>query len=157
MHQECHGLAGKLTIRKYTRDGDLVEEVSTHNDITLSGRALVARLFNHDLTGGDDNIKRISQVGVGGSGEPFDPKQNRLVMSIGDPVDIERIEEHVTPDNRIMLRLVAELKEDQSNGELREAGLFTDAAEPVMYNRVTFAPINKSAQFRLTLVWEITF
>ena len=41
------------------------------------------------------------------------------------------------------------------NAELREAGLFTE--DGVMYNRVTFDTITKSDQFKLTLVWEITF
>jgi hypothetical protein len=56
----------------------------------------------------------------------------------------------------MMLRLTGELGEDECNGELREAGLFT-AKDEVMYNRVTFKPVNKSSEFKLTLVWEITF
>ena len=54
-----------------------------------------------------------------------------------------------------MLRLYGELAEDDSNDVLKEAGLFTD--DNVMYNRVTFGAITKTTQFKLTLVWEITF
>ena len=45
----------------------------------------------------------------------------------------------------------------EANGALTEAGLFNAAAAGVMYNRVVFPPINKTADFKLTLIWEIIF
>jgi hypothetical protein len=157
-------IAGRLTIRKYTRDNQFVDEVTVHNDITLNGRDLVARLFNHNKA--TDAIKRVSKIRLGSSQTAFDPQQTNL----SDPVknttdgqdwetDIQKIEPIQIQDAqgkpRIMLRLTGELGEQDCNDELREAGLFTE--DGVMYNRVTFDVITKSDQFKLTLVWEITF
>ncbi len=62
---------------------------------------------------------------------------------------------------RKMLRITGHLAEEECNGALREAGLSTkgeaEGVDPILYNRVTFDTITKSDQFRLTLVWEITF
>ena len=57
--------------------------------------------------------------------------------------------------DRIMVRYIGEIEKNQCNDALKEAGLFTD--EGIMYNRVTFDQITKSEQFKLTLIWEITF
>lgn len=150
-------IAGRLTLRRYALDGTLVEEVRGHNDITLAGRELVARLFNRDLA--DTRISRISTMVVGSDDHPFNPQDKELGNRV-DAVPISKIEDVSVTDKdgrpRMMLRLVGELGEKQGNGELREAGLFTDD-EKVMYNRVVFKPVNKSPEFKLTLVWEITF
>jgi hypothetical protein len=43
-------------------------------------------------------------------------------------------------------------------GTVREAGLVSEAGDTViLYNRVTFAPIQKGDDHELTLFWEITF
>lgn len=149
-------IAGRLTIQQYALSGELVDQVVAHNDITMSGRTLVARLFNRDKQG--DVIQRVSMIHLGGSKEAFNPNHTALVQKIGT-TPIAKIEQLDVTDSsgrpRVMLRLTGELGERDSNGELREAGLFT--ADNVMYNRVTFDTITKSEQFKLTLIWEITF
>ncbi len=149
-------LAGRLTLQLRAPDGRLLEETTAHNDITINGRNLVSRLFNRDQAGAD--IKRVTKIKVGGSQAAFDPRQTGLGQLVGE-TPIVRIEpvEMVDPSGRprMMLRLTGELGEDDLNAELREAGLFTE--DGVMYNRVTFDTITKSNQFKLTLVWEITF
>ena len=62
-----------------------------------------------------------------------------------------------TGDDRVKLRLIGQLDTDNCNGQLKEAGLFTQDDSPIMYNRVTFDTITKSEEFKLTLIWEITF
>ena len=149
-------LAGRLTLQLRAPDGALIREVAAHNDITIHGRNLVARLFNPDQVGAD--IKRVTKIGLGSSQATFDPRQTALGQRVGETpiVRIEPVEIVDTSGRpRMILRLTGELGEDDLNAELREAGLFT--ADGVMYNRVTFDTITKSNQFKLTLVWEITF
>ena len=148
-------MAGRLTLRKCAPDGRLIEQVTAHNDITIHGRNLVARLFSKDESA---TIERVTKMQVGSSQAAFKPQDKALGSKIGE-TDIAKIELSEITDGggkpRKMLRLTGELGEKDSNGELREAGLFTK--DDVMYNRVTFDTITKSDQFKLTLVWEITF
>ncbi len=150
-------IAGRLTLRKMTGDGQVVEARSAPNAITLAGRDLIARLFNWEKAG--DQIERVTEMRVGSDEGAFNAQAAALGSQVGDAVDIAAVEEEEVVDAsgapRKRLRLVAELTEADCNGELREAGLFT--ADGVMYNRVTFDVITKSDQFRLALVWEITF
>lgn len=150
-------ITGRLTIYKYTLDGQLVEQRQSHNDITLAGRDLVARLFNTKLA--NEPIARVSQMRVGSSADDFNPKHAGLVQPIGDAIALGAIEDFTTSDAqgrlRKMLRIAVELNESQGNGDLREAGLFT--SDDVMYNRVVFDTISKTNMFRLSLFWEIIF
>jgi hypothetical protein len=151
---EHQGIAGRLTLRLYSAaSGALVEERTAHNDITIHGRQLVARLFNPQNAA--TPIARISRICVGGGDRAFNAQDNDLAAKIGG-TPIRKVEEDTVAGPRRLLRLIGELGEKDCNGELREAGLFTEE-EDVMYNRVIFKPINKSAEFKLTLVWEITF
>jgi hypothetical protein len=159
MMAEDLNLAGRLTIKKYTRDNRLVDEISVHNDITIDGRELVARLFNNDNA--NEAIRRVSKIRLGKSKDKFDYRQGDLVEPVIDTrtgkaweTDISTIEQSQVQD-RIMLRLTGELGVNDCNEALQEAGLFT--ADGVMYNRVVFDTITKSDKFKLTLVWEITF
>jgi len=152
MMTEDLNIAGRLTIKKYTRDNRLIDEISVHNDITIKGRELIARLFNKDNHG--VAIERVSKIRLGSSQEKFNAQQPNLLEPVWE-TDISKIEQSQVQE-RIMLRLTGELGENDCNDELlREAGLFT--ADGVIYNRVTFDTITKSNQFKLTLVWEITF
>lgn len=154
--REDLNIAGRLTLRKITLDGVLVDETQAHNDITLAGRSLVARLFNKDSAA--VNTSRVSKIGVGRSQNKFDPKSTALGDKVGE-TPISRIETSEVVDAsgrpRVLLRLVGELGENDCNDALCEAALFTD--DNVMYNRVSFDTVTKSRQFKLTLVWEIMF
>jgi hypothetical protein len=154
MLREDLAIQGQLTILKYDGTGELVEEITAHNDITLAGRNLVARLFNKESAG---NVKRVTKMFLGGDGAAFDQADTALKKKVGEtPVGtIEASEVLVELRKRVRLRLTGELAEGDCNGELREAGLFTE--DDVMYNRVIFPTITKTNKFKLTLVWEITF
>lgn len=154
--REDLNIAGRLTLRLHTADGRVAEERVAHNDITLKGRELVARLFNAQLSATD--IPRVSRIVVGSDDHTFNAQDTALGKRVGS-TRITTITEETVNDGtrpRKLLRLTGELAEKDCNAELREAGLFTDGEE-LMYNRVVFKPINKSAEFKLTLVWEITF
>lgn len=159
---ETMDIAGRLTLRLLAPDGRVVDERVAHNDITIHGRSLVARLFNATV---ETEVPRVSRMCVGSNGDAFDAQKNALGAVVGC-VPIAAVEEATVTDAgskpRRRLRITGELGTGQGNGELREAGLFTAASErdpsqEIMYNRVTFKPINKSPEFQLTLVWDILF
>ena len=154
--REINYICGQLTLQQWTSEGQLVKAHTVHNSIALEGRRLVARLFNKDAAAGD--IQRVSKIGLGSSQDPFKPDQTGLISKVGETPIAKVDQVQVTDANgtpRIALRLTGELGKDEVNHPLREAGLFTE--DGVMYNRVTFDTITKSNQFKLTLVWEITF
>ena len=147
-------IKGRLRVLKYTLDGTFVEEVVNHNDITVEGRRLVANLF---MNKSGENVKSISHMKLGRSKDAFNPEDKNLKDVINTKImfkNKDSVSGEVV-DNRIMVRYIGEIEKDQCNDALCEAGLFTE--EGIMYNRVIFDPITKSEQFKLTLIWEITF
>lgn len=153
---ETLDITGRLTLRLHAPDGRVVDERVAHNDITIHGRGLVARLFNARV---EAEVPRVSRICVGSGDRAFDAQDNALAAPVGC-TPITSVEESTVADAggkpRRRLRITGELGEKDCNAELREAGLFT-AKDEVMYNRVTFKPINKSPEFQLTLVWDIIF
>lgn len=147
-------IEGRLRILKYTLNGTLVAETENHNSITVEGRRLVANLF---MNKSGENITSISHMKLGRSKDPFNANDTNLKDPIETKIEFKNkdtVSGEVVGD-RVMVRYIGEIEKDQCNDALKEAGLFTD--EGVMYNRVTFDQITKSEQFKLTLIWEITF
>ena len=60
-------------------------------------------------------------------------------------------------DGKIKVRISCDLDANEGNGAITEAGIFNASANGTMYNRVVFPPVNKTTDFQLTLIWEITF
>lgn len=147
---------GQLTIQKTDARETLIETIHVHNNIVLSGRDLIAKLFAIRET-----TASVSHVEVGTGATPVKPADDKLAARLFRkpivPIDASR---HITTidmpngDKRRKVTITADLDFAEANGTLTEAGLFADT---VMYNRVVFAPINKTADFKLTLIWEITF
>jgi hypothetical protein len=152
--QDTMDIKGSLTIQKRDLNNQLVEEIHANNTIVTSGRRLVAQLFSKDFK---DTIKPVSQIAIGGNDKAVsddDQKLGQEIFSKGiNPIkDSDLV---VLPDKRIKLTITADLQAEEGNEELKEAALFNE--DQVMYNRVIFTPINKTPDFTLTLIWEITF
>ena len=152
--QDTMDIKGSLTIQKRDLNNQLVEEIHANNTIVTSGRRLVAQLFSKDFK---DTIKPVSQIAIGGNDKAVsndDQKLDQEIFRKGiNPIkDSDLV---VLPDKRIKLTITADLQAEEGNGELKEAALFNE--DKVMYNRVIFKPINKTKNFTLTLIWEITF
>lgn len=136
-------------------NNQLVEEIHANNTIVTSGRRLVAQLFSKDFK---DTIKPVSQIAIGGNDKAVSDDDLQLAQEIFrkkiNPIkDSDLV---LLPDSkRIKLTITADLQAEEGNGELKEAALFNE--DKVMYNRVIFKPINKTPDFTLTLIWEITF
>src|SRR4051794_22864096 len=153
---EAFDMKGRLTLLLRNRRGDLVHEISADNDIVMTGRDLVAKLF------AKVSIDPISHIAVGKGATAVDPAvdqklESELFRKGITPVDPAK---DITPvDKKVRVIVSTELDFAEGNGALTEAALFngSDPAASVMYNRVVFPPVNKTADFKLTLVWEILF
>ena len=153
--QDTMDIKGSLTIQKRDLNNQLVEEIHANNTIVTSGRRLVAQLFSKDFK---DTIKPVSEIAIGGNDKAVSDDDVELAQEIFrkkiNPIkDSDLV---LLPDSkRIKLTITADLQAEEGNGELKEAALFNE--DKVMYNRVIFKPINKTPDFTLTLIWEITF
>lgn len=168
MSIEIMDIQGTLIIQKYTRNWQLIEEFSKKNSIVLTGRELIAKLFKQ---GNQNDSYPISHISVGvGSREVniTDSKlDNEVYRKVIDPSKTEITEViYKTPDGkdstRIKLKLSTSLNADEAIGQtLTECALFAvpenTQEKGIMYNRVVFSPIRKTAEFQLTLIWEILF
>ncbi|EPF21354.1 MAG: hypothetical protein EWV58_21975 [Microcystis aeruginosa Ma_MB_F_20061100_S19] len=148
-------MKGKLTVQKRDKSNKIVEQISASNNIVLSGRDLVAKLFINE------QIAPISHVAVGIGTTKVDPKTDtnlntelfrKAITKIDPTQDLT-----ITDGGKIKVKITTELDFNEANDYLTEAGLFNANTGGVMYNRVVFPPINKTNDFKLTLIWEILF
>lgn len=145
---------GHLTIQIRDAQGNLVDSVSANNSIVTSGRDLVARLFVSDAPA------HPSHVAIGTGTTTTLPSMTALAGEFfRKPINaINEVQDIVqTIDNKIKVTISCELDANEGNGAITEAGIFNAGAGGAMYNRVVFPPVNKTSDFQLTLIWEITF
>lgn len=152
--QDALDMRGRLTVQKRDAESKIIETIQANNSIVLSGRDLVAKLFI------SQPIAPISHVSVGKGSAVVTAADVALESEVFrkaiNPIDPSQ---HVTTtgaDKRKVM-ITAELDFAEANDALTEAGLFNAASGGVMYNRVVFPPINKTPDFKLTLIWEIIF
>ena len=148
-------LKGRLTLHLRNTADEIVEAITVPNSIVLDGRDLVAKLFINET------IDPVSHVAVGTGATPVDPVADtaldgELFRKTIDPID-PTLHLTTTPDDKKKVVITVELDFSEGNGALTEAGLFNADPGGVMYNRVVFLPINKTTDFKLTLLWEIVF
>ncbi len=152
--QEALDPRGRLTIQKTDARNTLMETIQVHNSIVLSGRDLIAKLFIKEA------IEPVSHVAVGTGSAAVQTAdaalENEAFRKPISPID-PSLHITTTAANKRKVTISAELDFAEANAALTEAGLFNAAADGVMYNRVVFPPINKTVDFKLTLIWEIIF
>jgi hypothetical protein len=146
---------GVLRVQMRGLDGALVEEFMARNSIVLTGRDMVAKQFAGQAIG------PVSHMAIGTGSAPTDPNATNalgteLFRKTLNPIN-PALHITTTSDNKKKVTLSCDLDFNQGNGALTEAGLFNAASGGVMYNRVVFPAVNKTAAFKLTLIWEITF
>jgi len=148
-------MKGRLTLQIRNAANEVIREVAVNNSIVLSGRDLVAKQFI------DEAIAPISHLAVGTGFTPVDPAADTQLENEIFRKEINQIDPvlHLTTvDGRKKVFITAELTENDAEGAaLREAGLFNSDTGGIMYNRVVFPEINKTTDFKLTLIWEILF
>jgi hypothetical protein len=159
-------MRARLELEVTDCDGRPVACRRATNSVMRQGAALVADLFR-----GAGNP--ITHMGVGTSDAPsesFDTAELTNEASGGRPA-LEGATEvaipaeafgdpQVDPARRVVhVRFRATLPDSAAVGTVREAGLLSrgDDGEAVLYNRVTFAPVEKAGDHELTLFWEVSF
>ncbi|WP_148717117.1 hypothetical protein [Chitinolyticbacter meiyuanensis] len=157
--REVNGLAGVLGIVVRDLDGRIVEERRVNNLITTAGRQVLAQLMTGAVAPG-----RL-QIAVGGSGQPASPDD----VGLHKPLDVAEasvpsLEAKAIGDGelpRVLAKVQATLPARGGGDvqELQEAGIVLSLSneQSVLYNRVTFPPINRSGNLELTLTWEVIF
>lgn len=157
MITEHNRMHGRLTLRLTDRDGRVVRHSLHCNRIVTSGRDLVAKLFAGQIPGLPPSVVTHMAVGTDG-GAPTDADTAlRAEIAPRKPVGVEYSKITEGGVERVRARLTSVFDAGEANGPLREAGVFTAASAGVMYNRVTFDTVTKSADFKLTLIWDIVF
>jgi hypothetical protein len=146
-------------------DGSVAGVRQARNSVMRGGAELIASLFSGTANGG------ITHMGVGISAEPESDTFSRTALTTaGDAPDaltgdteapVTGADFVVRVDETRRLAIVevhATVPKGAAVGTLREAGLIArGGAQPVLYNRVTFAPIAKKSEHELTMFWEVTF
>lgn len=142
------------------------------NTVLVSGARLVADLFS-----GQPARAPVTHMGVGTSDAgPDDATVAALTnAAVGDqpalagdtvaPIGADAFRFEVDDVRRVVrVRVRATLPAAAAVGQVREAGLLSRVAPgggggPVdtLYNRVTFAPVDKGDDHELTLFWEVEF
>lgn len=148
-------IKGRLILQKRNAVNEILAEIAVNNSIVLTGRDLVAKLFIHEA------IAPISHVAVGTGTAEVKPNTDTQLNNELFRKAITKIDPTqnltTTSDGKKKVTITAELDFNEANGALTEAGLFNADTGGVMYNRVKFPVINKTSDFKLTLIWEILF
>ena len=162
-----------LQLHLTDRDGRVVATRQATNTVLVSGARLVAALFRGQ--GGP-----ITHMGVGTSdADPDDVTVTALAnLAAGDqaalvgdttaPIAADAFRVDDDDVKRVVrVRVRASLPAAAAVGRVREAGLISrsgggpngggGAEVDTLYNRVTFAPIDKADDHDLTLFWEVEF
>lgn len=159
-------MRAELRIELRTTAGELIEVRQAHNAVMKAGAQLIADLF-----AGKGNP--ITHMGVGTSDTPESDSFSTANLTnevVGDqPALTGDTDVALTPDaffapeidesrRLVRVRVRGTLPPAAAIGTVREAGLLSKKdATVVLYNRVTFAPINKGNDHELTLFWDVTF
>ena len=165
MH-ESNDMRGRLRLLLCDAQGRVVHQQHPHNRIVQSGRTLVAQLFA-GVSGGTPPAK-VTHMALGTDPTPAADSQTRLLaeraprraISEVSYVDVDEAGGGGLSTRRVRATLKAVFDFADANDPavpLREAAIFTDAVDGIMYNRVVFEPVTKTDAFKLTLLWDITF
>ncbi|MEM8897225.1 MAG: hypothetical protein AAGC85_03940 [Bacteroidota bacterium] len=161
-------MRGKLLIKTFDLEGNLLDQQQANNKIVLGGRDFVANLVRGQIV--DPTPNAIAFMGIGEDGTPTDEEGGVGISDLVDPIarrplnpfqSADIFVDNSDPANpRTGLRMSIDLPPNDPDFDgrgLQEAGLFTAVTDGVMYNRVTFAVITKSANVQLSLIWEVLF
>ena len=154
---EQHEMHGALTLCMTNRKGRVVYETSHRNHIVTTGRDLVARLFGAQVPGVPPTAVTHMALGTDGTDPTDADTALRAEIAPRKPVSVEYSRITESGVERVRARLTSVFDSGEANGPLREAGIFTAATGGVMYNRVKFDTVTKTADFKLTLIWDVVF
>jgi hypothetical protein len=144
-----------LRVEMRTAGGALVATREAHNSVLRSGANLMAQLFASQATG-------ITHMGVGSSGAPETQDFTTTALTDVTEVPLSADAFQVDPPDPVKrvvrVRVRGTVPAAAAVGTLQEAALIAHNGDSVtLYNRVVFAPIDKTGDHELTLFWEVGF
>jgi hypothetical protein len=157
-------MRAQLRLELADRSGRIIAARQAHNAVMREGARLIARLFTGDQV-------PITHMVVGTSDEPESDTYNTLALTnptdgpdmlrggTTAPIPKELMLTSIDETRRLVIvRVRGTMPDAAAVGRIREAGLMARTADgDVLYNRVTFAPIDKGDNHELSLFWEVTF
>src|SRR5262245_36242094 len=144
-NNEMHGA---LTLCMTNREGQIVYEVRHRNHIVTTGRDLVAKLFAAQVPGVAPTAVTHMALGTDGTDPTDADTALRAEIAPRKSVSVEYSQMTESGVGRVRARLTSVFDSGEANGPLREAGIFTAASGGVMYNRVKFDTVTKTADFK---------
>jgi hypothetical protein len=165
IHEETHGtpqrgMGGRIRLELRDRGSRIVEVREAENAVMQAGATLIAQLFS-------GSGSAITHMGVGTSDAPeSDAFATAALTGDGLAGDTEAaipadafVAPFVDEVHRVVrVKVRTTLPPLAAVGTVREAGLLSHGdGDPVLYNRVTFSPIEKGDDHELTMFWEVTF
>jgi len=143
----------RLEIRE--NSGELISVREAHNSVLRSGADLLAQMFALRSTG-------ITHMAVGSSDAP--ESQDFATTALSNPTEVPLTADSFQidppdPVKRVVrVRIRGTVPAAAAVGTLREAGLVSHNGDTsLLYNRVVFAPVDKTGDHELTLFWEVGF
>lgn len=150
-------MRAQLRVELRTRSGQLVASREAKNAVLRGGADILARLFSGQGTG-------ITHMAIGTSdapeGDTFGTTSLADAVEVPIPAEAFQIDPPDPIKRVVRVRVRAIVPATQVVGEaVREAALVarTDDTNATLYNRVVFAPIQKTGDHELTLFWEVGF
>lgn len=159
-------MRGHLQLELKDAGGAVIETRDVWNTVMQSGASIVAELFagqgapvTHMVVGTSDEAPDdTTRIGLENEAVGEQPPLTGELRTEISPGSIVFETDEVRRQIRVRLR--ATLPADAAVGRIREAGLMSlgaDGTTARLYNRVTFAPIDKGDDHELSLFWEVAF
>jgi hypothetical protein len=144
-----------LRIELKSMTGETIDVRQGYNSVLRGGADLLAHLFSGQGSG-------ITHMGVGTSnapeGETFGTTALVGVTEVPISTDAFQIDPPDPVKRVVRVRLRGTVPAPEAVGTIQEAALVSRKGEnSTLYNRVTFAPIEKTKDHELTLFWEVGF
>lgn len=136
-------MSGKLEIKKYDENNELVLQVEVPNLVVTAGKQHIAERIISDTE------TKISHMAIG-SGSTVPAAANTALVS---EITREPLVTAIRSGSNITYTAVFPIG---STGSLYEAGLFNDASGGTMMCRTTFPVISKLATDTIAISWTVT-
>jgi hypothetical protein len=144
-----------LRLELKSKSGETIAVRQGYNSVLQSGASLLAQLFS-------GHGSAITHMAIGTSDTPEGDAfgTTALTDAIVTPIAADGFS--VDPPDAVKrvvrVRVRATVPAAGVVGTIREAALMSMSGETTtLYNRVTFSPIEKTADHELTLFWEVGF
>ena len=144
-----------LRIELKSMSGETVAVRQEYNSVLRGGADLLARLFSGQGAG-------ITHMVVGTSDAPESDVFGTTALTGPTEVPISADAFQIDPPDPVKrvvrVRVRGTVPAAAAVGTIREAALLSRSGDTAtLYNRVTFAPIQKTNDHELTLFWEVGF